>query len=126
MCCFTDLLREWRVLALRMIHSRQSFLLAVNGHVLVCAETFMRGLSACIFDIHQPDVVALKARLTGDGKSDADIEAMPSKYFRDRYLAYTNTLHMLQVMFCSYSMLLMQQCHVFFLEHTADTANVMS
>ena len=92
-----------------MIHSRQSFLLAANGHVLVCAETFMRGLNACIFDIHQPDVVALKARLTGDGKSDADIEAMPCKYCRDRYLVYTNTLHMLQ-------------CHVLFLEHVVHAA----
>ena len=92
-----------------MIDSRQSFLLAVNGHVLVCAEPFMRGLSACIFDIHQPDVVALKARMTRDGRSDADIEALPSKYFRDRYLPYTDTLHM-------------HQCHVLFLEHVAHAA----
>lgn len=66
--------------------SQQSFLLAVNGHVFVCAETFMRGLSACIFDIHQPDVVALKACLTRDGRNDADIDALPSMCFRDRYL----------------------------------------
>ena len=65
--------------------------------------------SACIFDIHQLDVVALKACLTGDGESEADIEAMPSKYFRDRYLVYTNTLHMLQ-------------CHVLFLQHVAHAA----
>lgn len=69
----------------------------------------MRGLSACIFDIHQPDVVALKARLTRDGRSDADTDALPSKFFRDRCLPYTDTLHM-------------QQCHVLFLEHVAHAA----
>ncbi|KAL0017742.1 hypothetical protein WJX77_006077 [Trebouxia sp. C0004] len=52
------------------------------GHSMI--KTFMRGLSACIFDIHQPDVVALKALLTSDGRSDADIKALPFKYFRDR------------------------------------------
>lgn len=46
------------------------------GHSMI--KTFMRGLSACIFDSHQPDVVALKACLTRDGKSDASIEALPS------------------------------------------------
>ena len=45
----------------------------------------MLGLSACIFDIHQPDVEALKARLTRVGKSDADNKALPSKYLTDRY-----------------------------------------
>ena len=81
----------------------------MNGHVLVCAKTFMQGLSACIFHMHQSDVVALKALSTRDGRSDADIEALPSKYFRDRYLPYTGTLHM-------------QQCHALFLEHVAHAA----
>ncbi len=74
-----------------MIQRGQAFLLVVNGHVHKCAETFMRGLSACNFDIHQPDVVVLKAHLTREGRSDADIEALPSNQFRDRYLAYKNS-----------------------------------
>ena len=69
-----------------LLHCNWYFVTVVNGHMLICAEIFMRGLSACIFDIHQPDVVALKARLTKDGKSNADIKALPSKYFRDRYV----------------------------------------
>ncbi|KAA6421252.1 MAG: hypothetical protein FRX49_08738 [Trebouxia sp. A1-2] len=52
------------------------------GHSTI--KTFMLGLSACIFDIHQPDVEALKARLTRVGKSDADNKALPSKYLTDR------------------------------------------
>ncbi|DBA90161.1 TPA: hypothetical protein ACH3X1_003468 [Trebouxia sp. C0004] len=78
---------------------RKLFLITEDSMHLMRRETFMRGLRACIFDIHQPDVVALKAHLTKDGRGDADIEAPPPKYSRDRYLAYKNMLHM-------------QQCHV--------------
>ena len=69
-----------------LLHCNWHFVTVVNGHMLICAEIFMRGLSACIFDMHQPDVVTLKARLTKDGKSDADNKALSSKYFRDRYV----------------------------------------
>ncbi len=45
----------------------------------------MRGLSDSLFDIHQPDVVALKARLRQRSKSDEEIEKLPHSYFKKRY-----------------------------------------
>ena len=109
-CVVRDLLHEWHVHALRVLHIRQGCLLVVNGLVLVCAETFMQGLSACIFDIHQPDVEALKAHLTRDGRSDADIVALPSKYLRDRYrfglqeyIAHTAVSYFVPTTCCTYS-----------------------
>ncbi|DBA83347.1 hypothetical protein WJX79_000376 [Trebouxia sp. C0005] len=62
---------------------RRGMRILTPGHSRI--KTFMQGLSACIFDIHQPDVEALKAHLTRDGRSDADIVALPSKYLRDRF-----------------------------------------
>ena len=54
--------------------------------MVMCLCVQRHSCEACIFDIHQLDVVALKACLTRDGRSDADIDALPSMCFRDRYL----------------------------------------
>ena len=45
----------------------------------------MRGLSDCLFTIHQPDVNALKMRLIKEGKSDEEVKQLSHSYFRDRY-----------------------------------------
>lgn len=59
-------------------------LLPMQG-VLWAAGTFMRGLSDCLFDLHQPDADALKQRLLSTGqKSEEEIQRLPQSYFRKR------------------------------------------
>ena len=56
----------------------------------------MRGLSGCLLDIYEPDVVDLKAKLKQAGYSQPQIEALPAKWFAKRlYVTWTIADHML-------------------------------
>ena len=44
----------------------------------------MTGLSMAIFQLHMPDVLALKAQLLSDGKTQEEIDQMPLAYFKRR------------------------------------------
>lgn len=42
----------------------------------------MTGLSMAIFTLHMPDVLALKAQLLSDGKTQEEIDLLPLAFFK--------------------------------------------
>jgi hypothetical protein len=55
---------------------------------LLHAEAFMTGLSKAMFEVHEPDVAALKAQLLHDGKMTPEkIADLKFSYFKKQYVA---------------------------------------
>lgn len=60
---------------------------------LLHAEAFMTGLSKAMFEVHEPDVAALKAQLLHDGKmTPKKIADLKFSYFKKRYVAVAHLL----------------------------------
>lgn len=51
----------------------------------LAAEAFMTGLSNAMFEMHQPDIEELKARLVREGThTPEEVERLPNSYFKKR------------------------------------------
>ena len=78
----------------------------------------MTGLSSAIFELHMPDVLALKAQLLSDGKTQEEIDLLPLAYFKkkcasDFYLCTNQLLFAAIGLLFAYCYVCYDYCHVY-------------